>query len=343
MVYSLWKHKVLRCCAHAFAYACDSAYGAWLKAHYPYEFYVTMLKLYTEKGNKDKIVAIINEMKRYKQIKLLPGKWKQDNRDWSVDKENNTISQSLSSIKDISQQTADELFTLSQSSSAWIGTEFIKTKEKDEEGNFIFEEKSYTADLDCFTNVLRAIQMNTSVKVNQIKVLIGIGYFHQFGGNAKLMKVFDEFIDGKNKLSKKIKSFNKRLASIRDYESSLPDDFINIREQLFVENNNIGLCLSTDPNAPGNLFFIQEIDDKFGVKLMLYNVRRGTIGTVRVRKDSFGFMNLAENQCIFLDNWEKKQKYSYKEGRKTPIDGEYDVWLRKCTVANRESYQPSIL
>jgi DNA polymerase III alpha subunit len=34
------------CAAHAFSMACDSLYAAWLKVHYPYELYVTMLKLY---------------------------------------------------------------------------------------------------------------------------------------------------------------------------------------------------------------------------------------------------------------------------------------------------------
>ena len=58
-----------------------------------------MLKLYDEKKNTDKIAKIISEMKRYKKISLTAGRFGQDNRDWFVDKENNTISQSLSSIR----------------------------------------------------------------------------------------------------------------------------------------------------------------------------------------------------------------------------------------------------
>jgi DNA polymerase-3 subunit alpha len=333
MVYSLWKHKVLRCCAHAFAYACDSAYGAWLKAHYPYEFYVTMLKLYTEKGDKDKVVAIIDEMKRYKQIKLIPGKWGQDNRDWTVNKEDNTISQSLSSIKRVSQQATEDLYNLSKQEVAWVGTEILKIKEKDSEGNTIYYiENTCVADLSSFTNLLRAIQMNTRVKRDQLEVLIGIGYFSQYGNNNKLMNIFNEFFEGKNKLTKTIKSFNKRLELLRDYEASLPDDSINIREQLTIENDNIGICLSLYPNAPDQVFFVQDVDSTYSIKIKLYSVKRGTVGVVRMRKNVFSANPVVPNQCIFIDHGRNEKRYSYKDGRRIPIEGEYDYWLDQYHV-----------
>ena len=104
------------CAAHAFSMACDSLYAAWLKVHYPYELYTTMLKLYDEKGKKDKIAAIIAEMKRYKGIRLTPGQFGQDNRDWLIDKESCSISQSLSAIKYVSKQAAEDLYHVGQQS-----------------------------------------------------------------------------------------------------------------------------------------------------------------------------------------------------------------------------------
>ena len=295
-----------------------------------------MLKLYTEKGDKDKIVAIINEMKRYKQIKLIPGQWKQDNRDWTVDKENNTISQSLSSIKFISQQTAESLYNLSQQETFWIGTEYKKTKEKDSEGNFIYEETSFTSSFNTFTDVLRAIQMNTGIKKNEIEILIGIGYFKEYGGNGKLLSVFNEFTEGKNKLTKTIKSFNKRLDYLRDYEASLPDAYIDIAQQLLIENDNIGLCLSIFPKAPGRIYFVQEVDDKYGIKVKLYNIHNGNIGIIRIRKNTWAKIPLFINQCIYIDDYSQEQRYSYKEGRRTPINGEYDIWANVYHILKQE-------
>ena len=120
--------------------ACDSLYAAWLKVHYPYELYTTMLKLYDEKGNKDKIAAIIAEMKRYKGIRLTPGRLGQDNRDWLIDKENQCISQSLSAIKFVSKQAAEDLYRVGQ--------------------------LQYTS----FADVLRTLQMDTCLNRRQVDV-----------------------------------------------------------------------------------------------------------------------------------------------------------------------------
>lgn len=301
-----------------------------------------MLKLYTEKGNKEKITAIIDEMKRYKQITLIPGKWKQDNRDWFIDKDHNTISQSLSSIKFISKQAAQDLYNLSQSQSAYIGTEYIRIKDKDENGKQIrdengkplYEEVIWNADLCCFTNILRALQMNTCLDTRQIEILIGIGYFQEYGENQKLIDIYRAFFEGPNKLTKTIKSFNKRLELIREYEKTVLNQKMPIAEQLLIENENIGLCLSTFENAPSNMFFVQEVDTKYGIKAKLYSVKRGTVGIVRLRKDLFESKQLSPNQCIFIDNGKHEQRYSYKDGRRTPIQGEYDYWLKQYHLAS---------
>jgi hypothetical protein len=44
-------------CSHAYSYALDSVHLAYLKANYPYEFYKVCLQHYTDKNNKDKVIA----------------------------------------------------------------------------------------------------------------------------------------------------------------------------------------------------------------------------------------------------------------------------------------------
>lgn len=41
--------------SHAVCVALDSLYGAYLKAHYPLEFYTALLSNYAQKGDKDRI------------------------------------------------------------------------------------------------------------------------------------------------------------------------------------------------------------------------------------------------------------------------------------------------
>ena len=215
--------------SHAYAMCLDSLYGAYLKLHYPFEFYKTMLKLYSEKGNKEKISLIIQEMKNYAGISMLPGRIGQDNRDWYIDKEAGTISQSLSSIKYISKTAAEDLFNASS----------VKP--------------------NTFTDMLRYLQMNTCLDTRQIKTLIRVGYFAEYGKTAKLMSVFEEFFTGKNKLDKKIKSFEKRLDVNREYESKLEDTALPIGTTIKDESELLGLCISVDRSQPDNMYYIESL------------------------------------------------------------------------------------
>lgn len=54
--------------------------------------------------------------------------------------------------------------------------------------------------------------MDTCLNTRQIGVLTSIGYFNQFGGNAKLLRLEEEYFDGKSKLTKTLvpKSVEKR-------------------------------------------------------------------------------------------------------------------------------------
>lgn len=378
------------CAAHSVSMCDDSLYMAWLKAHHPYELYTTMLKIFDEKKNTDKISHIIDEMKRYKNIKLLSGRWGQDNTDWSADKENSTISQSLSSIKYMSKAAAEELYKLSQQQEAYAGSEYksdVLTPEAKKEitqlkkklkpllekaeaylanGGDEFDpeflamydegypleqrikkienndssylskggEERHYVKLDCFTNVLRAIQMNTCLDLRQIEILIGLNYFEQFGKTGKLMKVFENFFNGEKKLTKSIKSFEERLELCRQFESSLEDSDLQAGLRLRYEMNNIGLCLSTDALAPNNAYFVTSIDDKYTIKLNLYNIRRGTTGIVKVAKKDYHAVG--EGSCIKIDNFRKSPKYSYSKGVKSIVPGETEIWVTNYHVMQKE-------
>ena len=286
--------------------ACDSLYAAWLKVHYPHELYVTMLKLYDEKKNTDKISAIISEMNRYKGIKLTAGRFGQDNRDWVVDKEHNTISQSLSSIRYISKKAAQDLQKL--------GANQYST----------------------FTDVLRAIQMETCLDTRQIAILIELNYFEPFGKSGKLMRVYENFFEGKFKLTKTVKSYEARLQSCREYEASLENSDLNIGQRLNSELNNIGLCLSIEKSLPDNMYFIYDVDDKYGIKVKLYSVNRGTTGLVRIRKDDYAKHHFEKGDCFVLNKYNKSPRYTYRNGQKAEIPGEFEIWVKEYTVLPKE-------
>lgn len=383
--------------SHSLCMSCDSLYVAWLKAHHPYELYVTMLEIFAEKKNLDKISNIISEMKRYKGISLIPGRFGEDNRDWSVNKENATISQSLSAIKYMSREAAEDLYQLGIQKEAEMGVEYypatlheeprkrvnvIRRELKKcheiydtpedplmseeelidlrnskaravEEGVKLEAELSQIlnnpdsvkdparevhikAPLDCFVNVIRAIQMNTKINVRIVRILIMINYFSKFGKSGKLLKVFDEFYEGKNSLAKGIKGFNKRLEVLREFEASLPDEDLPIGLRLQEEFDNIGLCLSVDPGAPPNLYFVESVDDKYSIKAKLYSVQRGTTGIIRITKKQQEKNPLQEGLCIRINEFNMRPKCTYRNGQRTPVPGEKDCWVTNYTIVYRE-------
>ena len=294
--------------SHSYAVALDSLYGAYLKYNYPYEFYTVMLQTWTTKGNQDKVVKIIDEMKRYKGIKLVPAKFGQDNRDWYVDKTNHTISQSLASLKFISQPVAEDLYNC-----------------KDMQ-------------FESFVDFLRYIQMNTCLDKTNIEVLIKMGYFEQFGNRNKLMDLFREFREGtklKCKIEKKTKSWEKRLETLRNYERQLVVDPCTIEDIVRYEQEYMGICVSTSPTAEDNEFLISEVDDKYGVKIMLYSIKRGTRGKLKVRKDLYEKQKPEEGQIILTKDCKKLPRRSYKNGVSTVIPGEFEWWLRAYDVLNK--------
>lgn len=78
--------------SHAVCVALDSLYGAYLKAHYPLEYYTTLLSHYAEKGDKDRIAQAKDEMRKGFGIRIAPCRFRQDNRDFYIDRTSNTIS-----------------------------------------------------------------------------------------------------------------------------------------------------------------------------------------------------------------------------------------------------------
>ena len=288
------------CGSHSFCMACDSAYGAYLKAYHPFEFYTTILKLYTEKGNKEKVALIIDEMYRYKNIRMVAGRFGDDNRDWLCNKEQNTISQALSSIKFISKTAANELYHLGQKH------------------------------FDTFTDVLRAIQLESHVDERQVKILITIGYFSAFGKTQKLLNILNEFNNGKNRVKKETKSYTQRLEALREFEQNEEDVDIPIRERLMCENENVGLCLSKDNENP--IFFVSEVDDKYGVKVTAYNSETGRSGLIRVSKGLYSRKPIQKNDALEILRWERRHRYSYKDGKRIQIGEETDVWLEDYKI-----------
>ena len=320
--------------------ALDCLYGAMLKLEHPYEFYLTLLKNYTKKGQMDKIAKAISEMNAYKGIRLISGSFGEDNSDWSFNKEHKTISQSLSSIKYISTQAAKDLYEISKLKE--YQTEYDMNNAIMPEGKTETQKKKKAiADEwlerrhDHFVDLMRKLQVEApSVNTRVIKILIALNYFSSFGPSGKLMKMFDAFNEGSTKIAAKL-SLVSVAQRMKEIETLVENDNseLPIAERLSAEFENVGLCMTTTQHCHSNDFFVEEVDDKYGFKMTLYSLMRGTRGQIRVRKTSPYAKKLQAGMVIRVHKGEWADKIRYKNGQKKKT-GEREYWLENMEIVS---------
>ncbi len=176
--------------SHAYSYAYDSVYGAYLKANYPYEFYSVMMQHLSEKGDKDKVTAYKQEMQQAFGIKNGDYKFGLDNREFSIDKEHSCINPSLMSIKSFSQALADSLY------------EIGKNK------------------YDNFVDLLEVMK-NEGISESRITDLIHMSYFSDFGSMSYLLSVLEYF-----KVLYKNKKYLQQCKKETMFQSNIDFDII---------------------------------------------------------------------------------------------------------------------
>ena len=265
--------------AHAYCMALDSLYNAYLKAHYPYEFYEVLLQTYSDKGKKDKVAELKQEMSR--AFGIMEGEYRfgLDNRKFVADPENHTIYPSLLSIKGLSQGCANDLYSLGK--------------------------KQY----DSFYELWKDLKKKKNLNSGKINTLIEIGYFDDFGSIGKI-KRFVEILDrlyGRSQFSKAdpsmefIKYIKKHSEETEkqyrkfDYDSALheiwydlDDVDIPLGERLKYELDNIGYVKTCMPDMSPDYAFVQEYECKYKKpKLTLYRLCDGTTEIVKVRRKKY--------------------------------------------------------
>jgi len=265
--------------AHAYCMALDSLYNAYLKAHYPYEFYEVLLQTYSDKGKKDKVAELKQEMSR--AFGIMEGEYRfgLDNRKFVADPENHTIYPSLLSIKGLSQGCANDLYSLGK--------------------------KQY----DSFYELWKDLKKKKNLNSGKINTLIEIGYFDDFGSIGKI-KRFVEILDrlyGRSQFSKAdppmefIKYIKKHSEETEkqyrkfDYDSTLheiwydlDDVDIPLGERLKYELDNIGYVKTCMPDMSPDYAFVQEYECKYkNPKLTLYRLCDGTTEIVKVRRKKY--------------------------------------------------------
>lgn len=92
------------------------------------------------------------------------------------------------------------------------------------------------------------------------------------------------------------------------------------------ETEYYGTPLTVYPNQVG-YFAVLEVDDKYSPKVKLYNVAKGTVGVMKMRKPLYQNKLIAPGDVIRLISWNRKPAYQYVDGQRKIKDGVYDLWI----------------
>lgn len=244
---------------------------AYYRYYYPLEFIAAYLN---NAANEDDIING-TALARQKGIKIIPPKFRYSRAKYSIDKETNSIYKGVSSIKFLNEECAEEMYAL--------------------RGN----------QYETFTDLLIDL---SKIKINsrQIEILIKLNFFSEFGRNDKLLKTFQAFNDWgdkkqirKESLSEipfnedvikanaketaKLYKIDDMLPIIKEYETSLKDKNIPIKEQITSEIGYFGYPVSRY-KCDDELAICIDINEKYSPKLSIYYLSSGETQVVKCYK-----------------------------------------------------------
>lgn len=335
------------CSAHASCTALDSLYNAYLKAHYPLEYYTIVMDMY--KDDAERTARLTKELE-YFHISLNSPSFGKSKSEYTLDRTTNSIYKGLASIKFLNSQVSNELYDLSQ--------------------------KNTYAD---FPTLLKDIHEKTSINSKQLNILILLDFFKQFGNSEKLLvytQVYDK-LNGKKTIKKVDESsdignnivlpiFNNKTIIIpldqlskycqketakqysqfdsetflRDYWTTIPNKLLPLDVRLVAQKTYLGYITYTSPKLK-DVYMITKFETPYGKSkplLELYSLEKGSTIKCKVKDSNyFDLYPLKENSIFQLELLEqryKNKKEAYTQGAEGWSQKEINMgyrWVKSTT------------
>ena len=299
--------------SHSLSYAYDSLYMAYLKSHYPLEFYTVALNFY--QSDFERTNRLTQELEYFK-IKLSNPKFKYSFGEYSCDKKTNTIYKGISSIKGLSKTLVDKLYSL--------------------------KDKTYPTFFDLLIDC-----KENSIGIADLTILIKLDYFSEFGSIGKLLKFVEIYNElyGKKTL-RKDKTYSVKLLYLKDFCSKETEkqysgfDSVACLKSLYnkIENIDIpikdkinyqlqyyGYITITDQNYPTEYWVVSDITDKSKNKFVeVYQIATGKKAKAKVRSSVFTSKPFKVGDILQILSFSKEGKWS--------LNQETQKWEKSTTV-----------
>ena len=285
-------------CSHSLSYAYDSLYGAYLKSHYPLEYYTIVFDYY--KDDSERTSKLTDELK-YFNIKLSKPKFRYSKSSYFMDKETNTIYKGVASIKFLNSGAAEYLYSL--------------------RGN------TYNS----FIDLLAQIEEDRQINSRQMEILIQLQYFDEFGKNKKLLELYRYFksLYGRKTIVKDklgdlglnqedvVECFEKEtekqyvnidyMKILANVEKRIPNEIVPITEQALFEIDVVGY-ISMIYDVDKRYCLVTDIDTKYSPVVTLYSLGSGKEVICKINKALFKEEPFKKGQLIKCGRFFEKYK-----------------------------------
>lgn len=261
---------------HAEPYTYIGYIGGWLRYYYPLEYLTSGLNV--NQGKIEKTNEIIKYCEK-RNITINPPKFRFSKAEYMFDKDSNSIYKGIASIKFLNEKVSNELYDLRG------------------------------RDFDSFTELIRTVMLETSINFKQLKILVKLNYFSEFGKNKKLFTIVENYESRLKNKSLKEKTVNTRMSELIEAERMVEDKTFDIKTQIEAETEYVGAPVIKKDTLPDNVYSVIEIKNQY---LKLYRIKTGEVFDYRVKKtdlvknDAFGLFNIIKVTGIKKQNKRKK-------------------------------------
>lgn len=272
--------------SHSLCVALDSLYGAYLKSHYPLEYYSVAFNSYAD--DMDRTDALTKELS-YFGIKILPIKFRHSKAEYNMDKETNSIYKGMASIKYMNENVSERLYEM-----------------RNEKFN-------------SFIDLLKVFPGDS----RQLDILIKLNFFEEFGKAKKLLNIVDVFNKyyGKKQIKKEkldieeIGLFEKYAVSQSDKMFKMDEDGmtnvikemcemisnvdIPLTERLAAENEFLGYMATTVPDEDDNVGIVSELTSRGrNFFATIYNLKNGETVKAKIKSKLYKITPVDKNDKI---------------------------------------------
>lgn len=303
---------------HADPYSWIGYICGYLRYYYPLEFITTALNIF--EGKEEKSLAIINYAKK-RGIRISPIKFRHSIAQYSFDKETNEIFKGISSIKFMNATVANEIYEL----------------RNNQYKNFI--------------ELLYDLRQKTSINSKQLKILIDLDFFEEFGDANNLayqFQMFDMF-NGKVQFKKsKLEEWDVPESLIRPFAEKETDKMFSgvrtkefmiaavphlktkrrtLKEKIAAQITHLGYLDIVGDSYKG-LAVVLSLDTKYAPKLKLYSLKNGTIIECKIKKQIFNRNKLKVGDILEVKGQTRQAKLRRTEsGSYETVPGVMELWI----------------